>query len=257
MAASTTSVKVLRHPFAVVDLFAGPGGLGEGFSARRGRGKRVYRRRLSVEMDRAAHRTLTLRTFLREFDEGPPDSYHDWLSGVTDEPDWRRFYSDEWRAARKAVARLELGSDGASARLRPRVERIRRESRGRTVLLGGPPCQAYSVIGRARNASVPVAVREQDVRLTLYREFARVLGWLRPPVFVMENVKGMLSARSGGRPIFPVIEKGIIYLTNPAFRAGSLMLLSDSAMICHPPVVLYPHGREGTGTALAGWPHAS
>lgn len=160
-------------------------------------------------MDRAAHRTLTLRTFLREFDEGPPDSYYDWLSGVTDEPDWRRFYPDEWRAARKAVVRLELGSGGASARLRPLVERIRRESRGRTVLLGGPPCQAYSVIGRARNAAVPVVVREQDVRLTLYREFARVLGWLRPPAFVMENVKGMLSARSGGRPIFPVIEKAL------------------------------------------------
>ena len=68
---------LLPRTFGVVDLFAGPGGLAEGFSALERDGHRPFRVRLSVEMEKAAHQTLLLRTFLREFPDGFPDEYYD------------------------------------------------------------------------------------------------------------------------------------------------------------------------------------
>ena len=78
----------------VVDLFAGPGGLAEGFSAcRRPDGRRRYRIALSIEKDPVAHRTLLLRAFLRKFAKGFAPEYYDFLNGVVpEEPDWAKLY---------------------------------------------------------------------------------------------------------------------------------------------------------------------
>ncbi len=63
--------------YAVVDLFAGPGGLGKGFAeCRSGSGTPRFRPVLSVENDRHAYETLRLRTFLRKFEDGLPDAYY-------------------------------------------------------------------------------------------------------------------------------------------------------------------------------------
>lgn len=61
----------------VIDLFAGPGGLAEGFSAYKTEGKRIFKIGLSIEKDRYAHSTLELRSFFRQFQEGkiPPEYY--------------------------------------------------------------------------------------------------------------------------------------------------------------------------------------
>ena len=61
----------------VIDLFAGPGGLAEGFSAYKTEGKRIFKIGLSIEKDRCAHSTLELRSFFRQFQEGkiPPEYY--------------------------------------------------------------------------------------------------------------------------------------------------------------------------------------
>ena len=60
----------MSKPVQIVDLFSGPGGLGEGFSSCRGSdGSRAYEIAVSIEKDRAAHKTLRLRAFLRQFDE--------------------------------------------------------------------------------------------------------------------------------------------------------------------------------------------
>ena len=71
-------------PIPVIDLFAGPGGLAEGFSSvldTKGK-KRKFEIRLSVEMDPYAHRTLSLRAFYRQFDPGKaPDEYYAYLRG--------------------------------------------------------------------------------------------------------------------------------------------------------------------------------
>ena len=70
-------------PIPIIDLFAGPGGLGEGFSScLQADGKRNFELRLSIEKDSHAHRTLELRAFVRAFPQGnaPRDYYH-YLTG--------------------------------------------------------------------------------------------------------------------------------------------------------------------------------
>ena len=70
-------------PFPVVDLFAGPGGLGEGFSAFRRGGQRVFKIAVSIEKEPVEHRTLELRSFFRQFpDDEAPDEYYDYLAGI-------------------------------------------------------------------------------------------------------------------------------------------------------------------------------
>ena len=191
----------------VVDLFAGPGGLAEGFSAcRRTDGRRTYRIALSIEKDRVAHRTLRLRAFLRKFATGFPSEYYDFLNGVVpEEPDWAKLYPKRWAAACDETRCLALGSYEASVFLRDRIAQIRAEHEGRTVLLGGPPCQAYSVIGRSRNAGNAGYNADEDDRQSLYEQYVNVLRQLQPAVAVMENVKGMLSARLNEKPIFPEV----------------------------------------------------
>ena len=70
------------------------------------------------------------------------------------------------------------------------------------VLIGGPPCQAYSIAGRSRRARESLEKFESDEKHFLYREYLRIIRKHKPAVFVMENVKGMLSSQHGGSPIF-------------------------------------------------------
>ncbi len=71
-----------------------------------------------------------------------------------------------------------------------------------SVLIGGPPCQAYSLVGRARNRGIDGYVPEEDHRHFLYEEYVKILERVEPVAFVMENVKGILSARVRGRGVF-------------------------------------------------------
>jgi len=73
------------------------------------------------------------------------------------------------------------------------------------VLIGGPPCQAYSLVGRARNKGKIEYRAEDDHRHFLYKEYLRIFLKYRPAVFVMENVKGILTATVGGKKIFQTI----------------------------------------------------
>ena len=195
----------------VVDLFSGPGGLAEGFAAFRGpEGRRRFSVALSVENDRDAHRTLQLRAFLRTFATDFPPEYYDFLNGtIAEEPDWETRYPGRWAAACGETHCLELGTSGANTFLREQLEGLREEHRGRAVLLGGPPCQSYSVIGRSRNLGNAKYDAGQDKRLSLYRQYAQALAWLRPAVAVMENVKGILSAKRNGKPIFPGVVRSL------------------------------------------------
>jgi DNA (cytosine-5)-methyltransferase 1 len=187
--------------FQVVDLFAGPGGLAEGFSSYRDRhGHNPFDVTLSVEREASAHRTLQLRAFLRQFEEFP-DEYYDALNAGAPLPDWSRTHSGEWETALGEALQLELGSDHAKQVLDARIgELLRREVP--TVVIGGPPCQAYSLAGRARNLGKEDYVPAEDQRHFLYREYIRILTALKPVAFVMENVKGMLSSSVDGRGIF-------------------------------------------------------
>jgi DNA (cytosine-5)-methyltransferase 1 len=148
----SSSITVVPRSFGVVDLFAGPGGLAEGFSALEVEGHRPFKVCLSVEMERAAHQTLLLRTFLREFDGGFPNEYYDWLNSGSDEPDWNAIFPAEMARAKQIALRLELGNADHAPTIRNRIDAIRTEYSSPTVLIGGPPCQAYSLVGRARNS---------------------------------------------------------------------------------------------------------
>ncbi|MDC5696312.1 DNA cytosine methyltransferase [Intrasporangium calvum] len=68
------------------------------------------------------------------------------------------------------------------------------------VLIGGPPCQAYSLVGRARRTGDPTFAT--DEKHLLYREYLHIIRKFRPAIFVMENVKGMLSSQHEGGAIF-------------------------------------------------------
>ncbi|WP_298295046.1 DNA cytosine methyltransferase [uncultured Litoreibacter sp.] len=193
----------MKAPYKVVDLFAGPGGLAEGFSSVTADGKRLFEVALSVEMEPAAHKTLTLRSFTRQFPYRIlPDEYYSFVSGELALEGLQDAYPQEWLAAAKEALRLELGTKEAAKKILPRVDEVRSQSNGRTILIGGPPCQAYSLVGRARNAGNEAYVAEDDGRHFLYREYIRILDRLRPAAFVMENVKGILSSSVAGGYIF-------------------------------------------------------
>ena len=195
----------------VVDLFSGPGGLAEGFAnVRDSYGRPRFRIALSVEMESTAHRTLQLRAFLRKFLSGFPAEYYDFLNQeVAEEPDWATLYSREWQEACDETQCLKLGTPDLPALVQERVQEIRKGHGDRTILLGGPPCQSYSVAGRSRNAGNAAYDADKDPRQSLYRAYAEVLAQLQPAVAVMENVKGMLSARHEGKPIFPGIMESL------------------------------------------------
>ncbi len=190
------------HPFHVVDLFAGPGGLAEGFASVRTDGTWPFRIALSVEKDPVAHGTLRFRAFLRQFPDGYPDRYYEFLNEGIDEPDWAAEFPTEWAAAQAEALLLELGAEGASAKLEPLVDSVRDAARGHTVVIGGPPCQAYSIVGRARNKGKVGYKPAKDERHFLYREYIAILERIRPAAFVMENVKGILSSSVDGKAIF-------------------------------------------------------
>lgn len=184
--------------FAVVDIFAGPGGLAEGFSrVRAPNGATAYQIALSIEKDRTAHSTLRLRAFLRQFEQFP-NEYYTWINGSDREPDWASVYPAEWARAVEEAWQLELGDEDPTDRLDARLDQIRDASGGDVVLIGGPPCQAYSTVGRARNQGKAGYVAADDGRHFLYEEYIRILDRLRPAAFVMENVKGLLSSSIDG-----------------------------------------------------------
>ena len=203
----------MNDPIPVVDLFSGPGGLAEGFTALKDLGGQPrFNVVLSVEMEPTAHRTLRLRSFLRKFRSGYPPEYYGFLNGaLTQEPDWGNLYSREWQEASDETRCLKLGTLEASSFLRQRIAKIRAVHGGRTVLLGGPPCQSYSVAGRARNAGNAHYDPACDERQSLYLEYAKVLRHLQPAVAVMENVRGMLSAKHDGRPIFSGVMNSLMH----------------------------------------------
>ncbi|QVM86195.1 DNA cytosine methyltransferase [Novosphingobium decolorationis] len=207
--------------YKTIDLFAGPGGLAEGFSTiRNGDGDRVFPIALSVEKEPSAFATLRLRSFFRQF-ESPPEDYDRYLAGQISKQDLIDAHPDEWARAVAETAMLELGSEQAAAELDERLSLVESEKGVRTVVIGGPPCQAYSLVGRARNKGIAGYDPAEDHRHFLYREYIGILQRLQPAAFVMENVKGLLSARVAGERI---IEKVLADLETAGGGLGSYVL---------------------------------
>ncbi|MGY0556570.1 DNA cytosine methyltransferase [Lysobacter sp. A421] len=190
----------------VVDIFAGPGGLGEGFSSfiPEGRREPAFKIGVSAEMEINAARTLRLRAFFRQFPHGhAPDSYYEYVRGHRTTP-WREETKSEWDAACREALQLTVGTPEHDAILRERVAKISEKDRP-WILVGGPPCQAYSLVGRARNRGIAGYRPEEDERHFLYRHYLELIKNHHPTAFVMENVKGILSSKVAGELVFPQI----------------------------------------------------
>ena len=194
----------------IVDLFAGPGGLGEGFSSS-GHGKH-FEIIVSAEMDPVARKTLRLRAFYRllkrEYPEGLQD-YYRYCNGEAAEPSTPET-AEFWSRADQEARQITLGSDEGDTELNELIKaRLKKDGRP-WVLIGGPPCQAYSIVGRARNQGKQGYVAENDHRHFLYKDYLRIIKDYRPTVFVMENVKGILSSKVGGKGIFSQILEDLV-----------------------------------------------
>ena len=200
--------------FGIVDLFAGPGGLGEGFASLVEDGHAPFRIGISVEKEASAHRTLTLRAFLREYRSrhgSLPKQFIEFHAGETAEPDWAEVDASAWRLAVEEARGLELGTEAAATAIDAAIEKLK-TGYDETILIGGPPCQAYSLVGRARSRGKVGYVPEEDERHYLFREYIRVLDRLRPAAFVMENVKGMLSSTVESRLVFEMLMEDLTSL---------------------------------------------
>lgn len=197
----------------VIDVFAGPGGLNEGF-ARYNEGG-TFSIEASFEMEANAVETLKLRSAVRSlFDEGK--LYEPYAAALnTNSLGVIRKAADVLQGDEKFKAALKDAShhviqhelsENTRAASDKEIE-ARLKGRKKWVLIGGPPCQAYSLVGRSRRTGEEDFY--DDARHTLYKEYLHIVKEFQPSVFVMENVKGLLSARTakgeGGVGVFDLI----------------------------------------------------
>lgn len=186
-----------RNGYPLVDLFAGPGGLGEGFaSALDDKHYHRFHSIVSIEKDSFAHQTLLIRHFFRYFSEREvPEDYYDFMAGYISQSELFDRYTNARDHAFQTARKITLAPETHSEIRKIIRERLKKNRLW--ALVGGPPCQAYSLVGRSR--MMGRLDFERDERHTLYLEYLRIIADHRPPVFVMENVKGLLSATIEGQ----------------------------------------------------------
>ena len=163
-----------------LDLFAGAGGLSEGFI------RAGYKPVAHVEMDEAACYTLKTRLAYKWLIENDKEQeYSDYINGNIDRD---TFYSNIPESLLGTVMNYEISWDNIED-IFSRVDLILQKNTI-DLIVGGPPCQAYSLIGRARDKKG----MKGDKRNYLYILYAEFLKRYKPTYFVFENVTGLLSA---------------------------------------------------------------
>jgi DNA (cytosine-5)-methyltransferase 1 len=162
---------------------------------------------VSAEMTSPARNTLRLRAFYRLLKRrggNALDSYYRYCNGDAQHP-YDHTNQNAWDDAGEEARLLELGEADCNKELDERISAHRLGPDTPWVLIGGPPCQAYSLVGRSRNRGKVEYRAEDDHRHFLYKEYLRIIQKYRPTVFVMENVKGILTAKVGDKKIFDTI----------------------------------------------------
>lgn len=175
----------------VIDLFAGAGGLSEGFR------RAGYDVRAHVEMDKDASLTLKTReSYYYCLHNNNMDVYKKYIKKEITRED---FYAAIPESELAKVINYEISKESIPIIF----ENIDRIIDGKPVdgIIGGPPCQAYSLAGRARNKYKT----EDDPRNYLYLYYLEFLKKYKPKFFVFENVQGILTAKNG--KIFEDIKK--------------------------------------------------
>jgi DNA (cytosine-5)-methyltransferase 1 len=198
----------------IIDLFAGPGGLGEGFMSLKNKNKKsFFDIKLSIEKDENAHKTLLWRSFYRQFEKAGkpiPIEYYQ----AYEEPNLierERIIKKtldkypEGAIAKKEARLIELGSKKWPKKIVDNLISEQLNGDENWVLIGGPPCQAYSNVGRSRVGGID----KEDHRVYLYQEYLRIIKEHHPAIFVMENVKGLLSAKVDEEKVFDWMKKDL------------------------------------------------
>ncbi|MDE0011352.1 MAG: DNA cytosine methyltransferase [Candidatus Poribacteria bacterium] len=179
----------MSSDFNYLDLFAGAGGLSEGFI------RAGFKPIAHVEMDPTACYTLQTRMAYHHLKANNNlEQYANYLSGVIKRKEFYGLVPDD---VIKSVINEEIGEETLQ-NIFSQIDKIR-GSQKVDLIIGGPPCQAYSVIGRARSPNG----MKGDKRNDLYVFYAEFLEKYEPKYFVFENVPGLLSATD---------EKGELYL---------------------------------------------
>lgn len=205
-------------PIPIVDLFAGPGGLGEGFSSIDN--GNFFKIIVSAEMESSAHETLRLRSYfriLKKKGKGLLKTYYRFCNGESSLP-YDDVTLDAWKESGEEARQLTLGTREGNDELNSILDKSKINSSTPWVLIGGPPCQAYSLVGRARNRGIENYSAEEDHRHYLYQEYLRIIHRYQPTVFIMENVKGILSAKINDQFIFHTILRDLV---NPDLSLGN------------------------------------
>lgn len=168
-----------HNKIKTIDLFAGCGGLMEGFEQS---GK--YETLAAVEWEKGPCRNLRKRLKNKWKYENADDMVLQFDIQRTDElfAGWK---DDDAYGSSEGLDRLVSAGDGLD------------------VIIGGPPCQAYSIAGRVRDEHG----MKNDYRNYLFESYLKVVEKYKPKLFVFENVPGILSARPEDRPIIEIIQE--------------------------------------------------
>jgi DNA (cytosine-5)-methyltransferase 1 len=166
-----------------IDLFAGAGGLSEGFI------KAGFEPIAHVESDRAACNSLRTRAayhYLKS--QKKLDIYNSYLKGEIGRSELYQAVPSEILGS---IINLPISDEN-----NPLIfSKINKGLGNKSVdlIIGGPPCQAYSLVGRSRSATK----MEGDPRNYLFLQYAKYLAEYKPKLFVFENVLGLKSAKGG------------------------------------------------------------
>lgn len=177
-----------------IDLFAGAGGLSEGFI------KAGYTPIAHVEMKKDACDTLKTRAAFHYLElNNRLNVYRDYLlskcNGVSAQALWNKVPKHIIDRVIQATI-----SDDTLPFLFTKIDALRGKQ-NIDIIIGGPPCQAYSAAGRARMKNCVY----EDPRNFLYKYYVKFIEKFKPKMFVFENVPGILTARHG--TIYPDLEK--------------------------------------------------
>lgn len=167
-----------------LDLFAGAGGLSEGFASA------GYKPIAHVEMDKDACSTLKTREcyyYLKE--HGQEKTYLKYLKGSISRED---LYAMVPQYVLDSVVCATMSDDTMPA-IFERIDKsiLKKGEKQIDLIIGGPPCQAYSQVGRSRKNM------DGDPRNTLYKLYFKAIKQYSPSMFVFENVPGLLTAGGG------------------------------------------------------------
>lgn len=165
-----------------IDLFAGAGGLSEGFI------RAGFNPIAHVEMNKDACDTLKTRTAYHWLKENKKiEIYNSYLKSTSKNKE--KFWREIPDHLINSVINEEI-SENTQFKIFDIIDESLDE-RKIDLIIGGPPCQAYSVAGRARKDM------ESDPRNHLYKHYVKFLEKYSPKMFVFENVPGILSAKNG------------------------------------------------------------